>query len=71
MTDYIGLGGIKDANIFGEYKCRIRILDSFGTDPLCMFVCLLLLAVTYVHTVSIIMLMYSVFYPRVHPVIRR
>ncbi|XP_065898670.1 alpha-1,6-mannosylglycoprotein 6-beta-N-acetylglucosaminyltransferase B-like isoform X2 [Dysidea avara] len=37
MTDYIGLGGIKDADIFGAYKCRIRILDSFGTDPLSNF----------------------------------
>jgi len=41
FTDYLGLGGIKDADIFGAYKCHIRILDSFGTDPLCMFVCLL------------------------------
>ena len=35
MTDYIGLWGIRDADLFGFYKCRIRVLDSFGTEPLC------------------------------------
>ena len=35
ITDYIGLWGIRDADLFGFYKCRIRVLDSFGTDPSC------------------------------------
>ena len=35
ITDYIGMWGIRDADLFGSYKCRIRVLDSFGTDPLC------------------------------------
>ena len=33
VTDYIGLWGIRDADLFGFYKCRIRVIDSFGTDP--------------------------------------
>jgi hypothetical protein len=35
FTDYIGMFGIYYAGLIGQYKCRIRILDSFGTEPLC------------------------------------
>ena len=27
--------GVLDAGLIGQYKCRIRILDSFGTEPIC------------------------------------
>ncbi|XP_065898668.1 alpha-1,6-mannosylglycoprotein 6-beta-N-acetylglucosaminyltransferase B-like isoform X2 [Dysidea avara] len=37
MTDFIGLWGLRDADLFGYYKCRIRVLDSFGTEPLSNF----------------------------------
>ena len=36
FTDYIGMNGIFDAGLIGKYKCRIRLLDSFGTEPKCM-----------------------------------
>ena len=39
MTDFIGLWGLRDADLFGYYKCRIRVLDSFGTEPLCACMC--------------------------------
>ena len=35
-TDYLGMFGVRDAGLFAPYKCRIRLLDSFGTEPLCM-----------------------------------
>ena len=27
--------GIRDNGLLGKYKCRIRVLDSFGTEPIC------------------------------------
>ena len=38
FTDYIGMNGIFDAGLIGKYKCRIRLLDSFGTEPKCMLI---------------------------------
>ncbi len=35
FTDYIGLFGLRDSRHFPLYKCRIRVLDSFGTEPIC------------------------------------
>ena len=49
MTDFIGLWGLRDADLFGYYKCRIRVLDSFGTEPLCMHVCVVCMSILRVH----------------------
>ena len=35
--DYLGMYGIHDAGLIGVYKCRLRILDSFGTEPQCEY----------------------------------
>lgn len=37
FTDYIGLFGLRDAQLFPLYKCRIRVIDSFGTEPMYNF----------------------------------
>ena len=37
FTDYLGMYGIHDAGLIGVYKCRLRILDSFGTEPQCEY----------------------------------
>ncbi|XP_019858888.1 PREDICTED: alpha-1,6-mannosylglycoprotein 6-beta-N-acetylglucosaminyltransferase B-like [Amphimedon queenslandica] len=34
FTDYMGMLGIRDNGLLGRYKCRIRVLDSFGTEPI-------------------------------------
>ena len=35
FTDYIGLTVLHVTSLFGACKCKIRVLDSFGTDALC------------------------------------
>lgn len=37
FTDYTGLFGLRDSQHFPMYKCRIRVLDSFGTEPIYNF----------------------------------
>jgi hypothetical protein len=37
FTDYIGLFGLRDSQHFPMYKCRIRVVDSFGTEPMYNF----------------------------------
>jgi hypothetical protein len=49
-TDYIGLHALRDMWLFPTFKvspnvifllqCKLRIVDSFGTEPLCMEVTL-------------------------------
>lgn len=33
ITDYIGANILSDNSLFGIFRCKIRILDSFGTEP--------------------------------------
>lgn len=33
FTDYIGLNAFREENIFVRYKCKIRVLDVYGTEP--------------------------------------
>ena len=35
FTDYIGMYCLHDLKIIGIYKCKLRLLDSFGTEPIC------------------------------------
>ena len=53
ISDYLGLWGIRDADLFGFYKCRIRILDSFGTDPLCKY--------THIYTPLVLSINHDIF----------
>ena len=36
FTDYLGMYGVHQVDLVASYKCRIRVLDSFGTEPKCM-----------------------------------
>ena len=32
FSDYIGLEGLKQTGLFNRYQCRIRVLDTFGSE---------------------------------------
>ncbi|KAL5494090.1 hypothetical protein EMCRGX_G015362 [Ephydatia muelleri] len=34
FTDYLGLAAMRENGYYFMYKCRIRVLDSFGTEPI-------------------------------------
>ena len=34
ITDYIGLLGLEQNGIIPQHYCKIRVLDTFGSEPL-------------------------------------
>ena len=34
FTDYLGLKGLEDSGIIPRHYCKVRVLDSFGSEPL-------------------------------------
>ena len=34
ISDYIGLRGLQGNGILPDYYCRVRVLDTFGSEPL-------------------------------------
>ena len=34
ISDYIGLTGLQEFRILPDYYCRVRVLDTFGSEPL-------------------------------------
>jgi len=32
FSDYLGLEGLKQTGLFNRYQCRVRVLDTFGSE---------------------------------------